>query len=301
MINNWPDDVLPIGPEFNPHNLSSQHLKLLVVPFIKRKAHSYYEAELRTEAESLFEIEKKKSKGKHQGQGRTVEDVISELDVDVPEIEFAAWPDGMSSPRYHCIVCFLISVVQECIKQLDDEVPEMFDIPLVTSALDVVLRKLVDSAKFKVSVPEDLLAAHEAHPDTHETLPSDHESPVTPSPPTLPSNQRPPTNFSAVHRREENYLPQAPDLFDHEPRPVLPTSRDEPVGGGRQQTSLPFKAKKALRVNAMLFRLHPMLILFRSTLHSCAAWRNVPLILVMTQTWSMSYLSRLPTYTNLMA
>ncbi|KAG1788991.1 hypothetical protein EV424DRAFT_1550437 [Suillus variegatus] len=235
MINNWPDDVLPIGPEFNPHNLSSQHLKLLVIPFIKRKAHSYYEAELRTEAESLFEIEKKKSKGKHRGQGRTVEDVISELDVDVPEIEFAAWPD-------------------ECIKQLDDEVPEMFDIPLVTSALDVVLRKLVDSAKFKASVPEDLLAAHEAHPDTHEMLPSDHESPVTPSPPTLPSNQRPPTNFSAVHHREENDLPQAPDLFDCEPRPVLPMSRDEPVGGGRQQTSLPFKAKKALRVDPTFVR-----------------------------------------------
>jgi hypothetical protein len=95
MIKNWPDDVTPIGPEFNPHNLSSQHLKLLVVPFIKRKAHSYYEAELWTEAENLFEIEKKKSKGKHRGQERTVEDVINELDVDAPEIEFTAWPDGM--------------------------------------------------------------------------------------------------------------------------------------------------------------------------------------------------------------
>ncbi|KAG1844542.1 hypothetical protein DFJ58DRAFT_844035 [Suillus subalutaceus] len=230
MIKNWPEDVLPIGPEFNPHNLSSQHLKLLVVPFIKRKAHSYYEAELRTEAESLLELEKKKSKGKRRGQGRTVEDVMSELDVDVPEIEFAAWPD-------------------ECIKQLNDEVPEMFDIPLVTSALDVVLRKLVDSAKFKASVPEDILAAHEAHPDgqtpsTHDTLPSDHESPVTPSPPTLPSNQRHPTNFTAVHRREDTHLPQVPNVFDRESRPVLPTSRDEPVGGGRRQASLPFKAKK---------------------------------------------------------
>jgi hypothetical protein len=106
MIKNWPEDVLPIGPEFNPHNLSSQHLKLLVVPFIKRKAHSYYEAELRTEAESLLELEKKKSKGKRRGQGRTVEDVMSELDVDVPEIEFAAWPDGMSFPRYHYTFVF---------------------------------------------------------------------------------------------------------------------------------------------------------------------------------------------------
>ncbi|KAG1853120.1 hypothetical protein F4604DRAFT_1933415 [Suillus subluteus] len=235
MIKNWPEDVLPISPEFNPHNLSSQHLKLLVVPFIKRKAHSYYEAELRTEAESLLELEKKKSKGKRRGQERTVEDIMSELDVDVPEIEFAAWPD-------------------ECIKQLNDEVPEMFDIPLVTSALDVVLRKLVDSAKFKVSVPEDILAAHEAHPDgqtpsTHETLPSDHESPVTPSPPTLPSNQCHPTNFTEVHRHEDTHLPQVPDAFDRESRPVLPTSRDEPVGGGRRQTSLPFKAKKTLWVD----------------------------------------------------
>ncbi|KAG1863186.1 hypothetical protein DFJ58DRAFT_725085 [Suillus subalutaceus] len=95
MINNWPDDVPPIGPDFNPHNLSSQHLKLLVVPFIKHKAHSYYEAEFWTEAESLLEIGKKKSKGKHRGQKRTVEDVMSELDVNVPEIEFAAWPDDM--------------------------------------------------------------------------------------------------------------------------------------------------------------------------------------------------------------
>ncbi|KAG1809556.1 hypothetical protein EV424DRAFT_1542978 [Suillus variegatus] len=240
MIKNWPEDVLPIGPKFNPHNLSSQHLKLLVVPFIKRKAHSYYEAELCTEAESLLELEKKKSKGKCRGQERTVEDVMSELDVDVPEIEFAAWRD-------------------ECIKQLNDEVPEMFDIPLVTSALDVVLHKLVDSAKFKVSVPEDILAAHEAHPDgqtpsTHETLPSDHESPVTPSPPTLPSNQRHPTNFTEVHRREDTHLPQVPDVFDRESRPVLPTSRDEPVGGGRRQTSLPFKAKKTLRVDPTFMR-----------------------------------------------
>ncbi|KAG1764473.1 hypothetical protein EV702DRAFT_1051341, partial [Suillus placidus] len=273
MIKNWPEDVLPIGPGFNPHNLSSQHLKLLVIPFIKRKAHSYYEAELRTEAESLLELEKKKSKGKRRGQERTVEDIMSELDVDVPEIKFAAWPD-------------------ECIKQLNDEVPEMFDIPLVTSALDVVLHKLVDSAKFKVSVPEDILAAHEAHPDgqtpsTHETLPSDHESPVTLSPPTLPSNQRHPTNFTAVHHHEDTHLPQVPDVFDRESRPVLPASRDEPVGGGRRQTSLPFKVKKTLRVNATLFRQDSMLIFFRLTLHSCAAWRSVPLTLVMMQTWNL--------------
>ncbi|KAG2079723.1 uncharacterized protein F5147DRAFT_784806 [Suillus discolor] len=158
MIKNWPDDVPPIGPEFNPHYLSSQHLKLLVVPFIKRKAHSYYEAELWTEAENLLELEKKKSKGKHQAQDCTVEDIMSELDVTVPEIKFAAWPD-------------------DCLKQLKDEVPEMLDIPLVTSTLDVVLRKLVDSARFKLSIPEDMLAVNEARsdapvPSTQEMLPS---------------------------------------------------------------------------------------------------------------------------------
>ncbi|KAG1855015.1 hypothetical protein F4604DRAFT_1932455 [Suillus subluteus] len=212
MINNWPDDVPPIGPDFNPHNLSSQHLKLLVVPFIKSKGHSYYEAELRTEAESLLEIEKKKSKGKHRGQKRTVEDVMSELDVNVPEIKFAAWPD-------------------ECVNQLNDE----------------------------VSVPEDMLAVHEAHPNGHiasiqETLPSDHESAVTLSPPTLPSIQCRPANTTAVHHREENHPTQVPDLFDRESRPVLPTSRDEPVGSGRRQTSLLFKAKKTLQVDPALVR-----------------------------------------------
>ncbi|KAG0691614.1 hypothetical protein DFH29DRAFT_884069 [Suillus ampliporus] len=209
MIKNWPDDVLPIGPKFNPHNLSSQHLKLLIVPFIKRK----------------------KSKGKHRG--RTVEDIMSELDVNVPEIEFAAWPDG---------------------------------------AGDVVLCKLVDSAKFKVSVPEDILAAHEAHPDTHKMLPSDHESSVTPSPPTLPSNQHHPTNFTAVHRREEFIF---------------------------------LKRQICLIVNLTLFclqaEMNPSAVeddrlachlrqrkLYRSTLRLCAAWRSVPLILIMTQTWKLS-------------
>ncbi|KAG2147371.1 hypothetical protein BD769DRAFT_1382416 [Suillus cothurnatus] len=195
MIKNWPDDVLPIGPEFHPHNLSSQYLKLLIVPFIKRKAHSYYEAKLHTEAESLFEIDKKKSKGKHQGQGHTMEDVMSELDVDVPEIEFIAWPD----------------VVQECLKQLNDKL--MKHIQILTKCCQVIM---------------NLLSL---------------------SPPTLPSNQCPPMNFTAVHRHEENYLPQVPDSFDCEPRPALPMSKDEPIAGGRQQTSPPFKVKKALWVD----------------------------------------------------
>ncbi|KAG1859393.1 hypothetical protein C8R48DRAFT_774731 [Suillus tomentosus] len=237
MIKNWPDDVPPIGPDFNPHNLSSQHLKLLVVPFIKRKAHSYYEAELRAEAENLLEIEKKKSKGKHPGRERTMKDVIDELDVNVPEIEFAAWSD-------------------ECLKQLKDEASEMFDIPLVTSTLDVVLRKLVNSTKFKVSIPEDVLAAHEAHsdapvPSPQETLPSDNQSPVTLSPPTLPSNQRHARSTTPVHRQEGGDPTRVPDLFDPESCPILPTRREE-LGSGRRQTNLPFKAKKISRVDPSL-------------------------------------------------
>ncbi|KAG2075015.1 hypothetical protein BDR04DRAFT_1115053 [Suillus decipiens] len=102
MIKNWPDNVLPISPNFNPHSLSSQHLKLLIVPFIKCKVHSYYEAELQAKAENLLEIKKKKSKGKHRGWECTMEDVIDELDVNVSEIKFAAWSD-------------------ECLKQLKDK------------------------------------------------------------------------------------------------------------------------------------------------------------------------------------
>ncbi|KAG2092924.1 uncharacterized protein F5147DRAFT_779487 [Suillus discolor] len=230
MIKNWPDNVPPIGPEFNPHYLSSQHLKLLIIPFIKRKVHLYYEAELQTEAENLFELEKKKSKGKHRAQDHTVEDIMSKLDVTVPEIEFAAWPD-------------------DCLKQLQDKVPEMLDIPLVTSTLDVVLCKLVDSAKFKLSIPEDMLAVNEAHsdapiPSTQEMLPRDHEPPVTLSPPTLPSNQRHSVNITPVHRREGSHPTRVPDVLDRESRPALPIRREEPTGGGKQQTSLPFKAKK---------------------------------------------------------
>ncbi|KAG2158538.1 uncharacterized protein EDB93DRAFT_1100220 [Suillus bovinus] len=241
MIKNWRDDITPIGPKFNPHNLSSQHLKLLVIPFIKCKAHSYYKAELQTEAENLFEIEKKKSKGKRRGQEHTVEDVMSELDVDAPEIEFAAWPD-------------------ECLKQLSDEVPEMFDIPLVTSTLDVVLRKLADSAKFKASIPEDMLVVHEAHshgpiPSTAEMLPGGHESSSpTLSSPALPSNQHHTTTAMPVRHREGSHPTQLPDLLDHEYHPVRPTTRGELTGGGPRQANMPFKVKNTLQVEPTLVR-----------------------------------------------
>jgi hypothetical protein len=137
----------------------------------------------------------------------------------------------------------------------------MFDIPLVTSTLDVVLRKLVDSAKFKASIPEDMLAVHEAHshgpiPSTAEMLPGGHESssPASTSP-ALPSNQRHTTMATPVHRREGSHPTRLPDLLDRESRPVRPTTRGELGGGGPRQANLQFKAKKTLRVNIALLRL----------------------------------------------
>ncbi|KAG1830073.1 hypothetical protein DFJ58DRAFT_737096 [Suillus subalutaceus] len=125
---------------------------------------------------------------------------MSELDVDVPEIEFAAWPD-------------------ECIKQLNDEVPEMFDIPLGLSL------KIYWQLMKHIRMPPDLAIK-----------------------PTSPYQ------FHSSTSREDTHLPQVPNVFDRESRPVLPTSRDEPVGGGRRQASLPFKAKKPLRVDPTFMR-----------------------------------------------
>ncbi|KAG1831994.1 hypothetical protein DFJ58DRAFT_848088 [Suillus subalutaceus] len=207
----WPIMVLEHTSKFGYQPKAVQWRKLLDYAF-------QYKFMIKNWPEDVLPIAReKKSKGKRRGQGRTVEDVMSELDVDVPEIEFAAWPD-------------------ECIKQLNDEVPEMFDIPLVTSALDVVLRKLVDSAKFKASVPEDILAAHEAHPDgqtpsTHDTLPSDHESPVHSEPPDLAIKPTSPYQFhSSTSPRGHSSSSSSQMCLIGNLALVLPTSRDEPVG-----------------------------------------------------------------------
>jgi hypothetical protein len=134
----------------------------------------------------------------------------------------------------------------------------MFDIPLVTSTLDVVLHKLVDSAKFKAFIPEDMLAVHEAHsggpiPSTAEMLPGGHESPSpTLSSPTLPSNQGHTTMTTPVYRQKRSHCTQVPDLFDRESCPVWLTRREEPTGGGRRQANLLFKAKKTSCVNTVL-------------------------------------------------
>ncbi|KAG2076457.1 hypothetical protein BDR04DRAFT_1114047 [Suillus decipiens] len=117
----WPDKVPLVGPDFNYHTLSAQHLKLLVMPYIKRRALQYYDTKLKTEAENLLKLRCK------QGQSeKTLDDVINELDVAVSEIDIVPWP-------------------KDHIKQCEKDNPKMFDIPLVTSASNIVLWKLMDS------------------------------------------------------------------------------------------------------------------------------------------------------------
>ncbi|KAG1883467.1 hypothetical protein F4604DRAFT_1920672 [Suillus subluteus] len=129
----WPDEVPPVGPDFNYHTLSAQHLKLLVMPYIKRRASQYYDAELKTEAENLLELRRKQGRS-----DKTLNDIIDELDVAVSEIDIVPWP-------------------KDHIEQCEKDDAKMFDIPLVTSASHIVLRKLADSEKFKQSIPRGLL------------------------------------------------------------------------------------------------------------------------------------------------
>ncbi|KAG1860861.1 hypothetical protein F4604DRAFT_1930178 [Suillus subluteus] len=129
----WPDKVPPVGPDFNYHTLSAQHLKLLVVPYIKRRASQYYDAELKMEAENLLELRRKQGRS-----DKTLDDIIDELDVAVSEIDIVPWP-------------------KDHIEQCEKDDAKMFDIPLVTSASHIVLRKLADSEKFKQSIPRGLL------------------------------------------------------------------------------------------------------------------------------------------------
>ncbi|KAG2033055.1 hypothetical protein BDR03DRAFT_985302 [Suillus americanus] len=129
----WPDEVPPVGPDFNYHTLSAQHLRLLVVPYIKCRALQYYDAELKTEAENLLELRRKQGRSE-----KTLDDIIDELDVAVSEIDIVPWP-------------------KDHIEQCEKDDPNMFDIPLVTSASNIVLRKLADSEKFKHSIPQGLL------------------------------------------------------------------------------------------------------------------------------------------------
>ncbi|KAG0696604.1 hypothetical protein DFH29DRAFT_879272 [Suillus ampliporus] len=129
----WPDEVHPVGPDFNYHTLSTQHLKLLVMPYIKRRAKQYYDAELKTEAENLLELQRKQGRS-----DKTLDDIIDELDITVSEIDIVPWP-------------------KDHIEQCEKHDPKMFDIPVVTSTSNIMLQKLVDSEKFKYSVPKVLL------------------------------------------------------------------------------------------------------------------------------------------------
>ncbi|KAG1803426.1 uncharacterized protein BJ212DRAFT_1304576 [Suillus subaureus] len=119
----WPDEVPPVGPDFNYHTLSTQHLKLLVMPYIKCKASQHYDTELKTEAENLLKLQRK------QGcSDKTLDDIIDKLDIAVSEIDIVPW-------------------LKDHIKQCEKDNPKMFDIPL----------KLRDSKKFKHSIHKGLL------------------------------------------------------------------------------------------------------------------------------------------------
>ncbi|KAG1852295.1 hypothetical protein DFJ58DRAFT_728629 [Suillus subalutaceus] len=145
----WPDEVPPVGPDFNYHTLSAQHLKLLVVPYIKRRALQYYDAELKTEAESLLEL---------QAQARTERKKLL-------MISLTSWTSlclrlilFLGPKVLIALFIFMSNVVaSDHIEQCEKDDPNMFDIPLVTSASNIVLRKLADSEKFKHSIPQGLL------------------------------------------------------------------------------------------------------------------------------------------------
>ncbi|KAG2368466.1 hypothetical protein BDR07DRAFT_1503663, partial [Suillus spraguei] len=151
----WPDKVHPVGPDFNYHTLSAQHLKLLIVPYIKHRAKQYYNAELKTEAENLLELQCK------QGcSDNTLDDIIDELDVTVSEIDIVPWPE-------------------DHIEQCEKCDPKMFDIPLVTSASHVILWKLADSEKFKHCIPKALLQHASRTPPSGTSATDDAASQVT--------------------------------------------------------------------------------------------------------------------------
>ncbi|KAG2144234.1 hypothetical protein DEU56DRAFT_754299 [Suillus clintonianus] len=180
----WPDGVHPVGPDFNYHTLSAQQLKLLVVPYIKRKATQYYDAELKTEATNLLELRRKQGRS-----DKTLDDIIDELDVTVSEIDIVPWP-------------------QDHIDQCENDDPRMFDIPLVTSASHIVLRKLADSEKFKYSVPKMLLEQYKEATST-----------------TQQQTHRAARGFSIVH--EDHHSNNDPPRTEHHPA-VLQPQRMQP-------------------------------------------------------------------------
>ncbi|KAG0695551.1 hypothetical protein DFH29DRAFT_879973 [Suillus ampliporus] len=131
----WPDKVHLVGPDFNYRTLSAQHLKLLVMPYIKCRAKQYYDAKLKMEAENLLKLWCK------QGHSdKTLDDIINWLDVLIALFIFMS---NLVAPDH--------------IEQCEKHGPKMFDIPLVTSASHIVLWKLADSEKFKYSIPKALL------------------------------------------------------------------------------------------------------------------------------------------------
>jgi hypothetical protein len=58
-------------------------------------------------------------------------------------------------------------VASDHIKQCENDNPKMFDIPLVTSTFNIMLRKLADSEKFKHSIPQGLLQKYKEATSVH--------------------------------------------------------------------------------------------------------------------------------------
>lgn len=63
------------------------------MPYIKRRASQYYDAELKMEAENLLELRRKQGRS-----DKVLDDIIDELDVSVSEIDIVPWPKGTYCP-----------------------------------------------------------------------------------------------------------------------------------------------------------------------------------------------------------
>ncbi|KAG2136458.1 hypothetical protein DEU56DRAFT_756361 [Suillus clintonianus] len=182
------------------------------------RATQYYDAELKTEATNLLELQRK------QGHSdKTLDDIIGWLDVTVSKIDIVPWP-------------------QDHIDQCENDDPKMFDIPLVTSTSHIVLCKLAHSEKFKYSVPKTLLEQYKKATSTTSTTSTSTNQPTSGSNVGPPSGERQHENttcdsqpqqqthraarrFSVVH--EDHHSNNDPSRTDHHPV-VLQPQRMQP-------------------------------------------------------------------------
>lgn len=80
QIINWPAGVPPVGPDFVFKDLSTDELKALVVPYLKRCMERDYEAE-------LVRVEPKDQKRRNRGKMVAVK-------IPDEELMFEPWSDG---------------------------------------------------------------------------------------------------------------------------------------------------------------------------------------------------------------